>query len=103
MVMDHKQCEQMEPQVLHGDSEDRCCCDSGGGATNEVLTMTKCLYPKCEVHTYCRGLCLKHYGSARNQIKTTELTWQDLEQRGKCLYRQLAGGRSSEFVGWLKE
>lgn len=44
-----------------------------------------CRYPKCPELGTTRGLCPRHYRVAWYLVKRGEVTWEQLERRGKCV------------------
>lgn len=56
-----------------------------------------CLNPNCTRKAAHRGLCLSCYQTARRLVTQKRVTWQELEQRGKCL-KSKRKGRSIEWL-----
>lgn len=59
----------------------------------------KCLVPGCNNRRSHRGLCNKHYGSATYLVREGKVTWQELEDNGKCLMAYPRRSRPS--TEWL--
>lgn len=45
---------------------------------------TLCIFPRCKGKSVTRGLCARHYQMARRLIRVSDLTWEMLEEQGKC-------------------
>ena len=60
-----------------------------------------CLRPGCGRDAKTRGLCAGCYSAARTLVKRGKVTWEQLEEAGKCnavTPRQAGGG---EARAWL--
>lgn len=56
----------------------------------------ECVYPLCESRRHTRGLCNKHYASARYYIRRSYGTEKDLLKRGLMLPRRPTRERTHE-------
>jgi hypothetical protein len=48
------------------------------------------MFPPCGNSPVCRGLCRKHYESARQLVKDGRTSWKKLQEAGKAGARTLA-------------
>lgn len=44
-----------------------------------------CIYPECVDKRYSRGLCLRHYGIARNLVRAGKIGWEAMENNKRAL------------------
>lgn len=64
--------------------------------------MKACLYPNCGKDSYSRGLCVRHYHSARSLVRANRTTWEQLEKNGKSLPRQTQWERrKTTITSWF--
>jgi len=63
----------------------------------------KCLVTYCQNNGAIRGLCLNHYNAARNFVRYSNVTWDDLEKRGKSRPPAFKSKKETRFEKWLKE
>jgi hypothetical protein len=61
----------------------------------------KCLYPDCDKIPSCRGLCKNHYSTVRYHVSKGTHTWENLEERGKCLPAGQQGPKGGKIINWL--
>lgn len=62
-----------------------------------------CLADGCNRKPHSRGLCAKHYKAAQRVVRSTKLTWQDIEESGLCAPQQEGGRPLSEFTKQVRD
>jgi len=75
---------------------------SRGRAASFIMKIKKCLFPECPNPERTRGLCHNHYQTAAKLVRTSQVSWEELEVSGKCTARK-TGGRSTPVSGWFLE
>ena len=64
-----------------------------------MVEVLRCLYPDCGREAAIRGLCHICYMTAARLVHRQKVTWAVLEERGKCLPRQV--GRRGRQKRWF--
>ena len=63
----------------------------------------KCLVPMCTANSQVRGLCFKHYNTARRLVNMERTTWDDLERAGKSAPQKVNTRGVGEAGRWFLE
>ena len=63
----------------------------------------KCLVPMCIADLRVRGLCVKHYSTARKLVSAGRTTWRDLEKAGKSEPQRSSARGPGDASNWFME
>ena len=63
--------------------------------------MSNCLFPKCKVAIYARGLCKRHYSLASELVRSGVSTWDAMVTSGKCHGAHSRGRVRNNDVNWF--
>lgn len=58
----------------------------------------KCLHPRCNSESKCRGLCFGHYSYASLLVRQKKTSWSELAKNSKCLGISRISGVKSWFL-----